>query len=514
MHPAEHAVRHPDKRAIVMAGSGTEISFGELDTQSNASAWQLRALGLERGDVVATLFANAPEVFVLGWAAQRSGLYQTAISNKLSARDVGYILRDSGAKLLVVSPEHAALACAALIELPDLAAFLWSGSDDRLRDWSAASTARPRTPLADESAGTDLLYSSGTTGRPKGVMPSLPTGPIGAGTPLTRMGAGLYGMGEDTVYLSTSPLYHAAPLRWAMAVQQLGGTVVLMERFDPEAALASIQRHRITHATFVPTHFIRMLKLPEDTRSRYDVSSLRAVVHAAAPCPIPVKQAMIDWFGPIVHEYYSGTESCGITALSSEEWLRKPGSVGRAVLGKLHVVDDAGVELPTGSTGNIYFSDGPAFRYLNDPEKTADAHNARGWATLGDIGHVDEDGYLFLSDRRSFMIISGGVNIYPQEIENLLVTHPAVADVAVIGVPCEEMGEMVLAVVQPAPGVTADAAFAEQLRAFARRALGGVKTPRRIDFVGELPREATGKLFKRKLRDRYAAEAFTAAAPP
>ena len=505
MHPAEHAVRTPDKPAIVMAETGETIDFCELDALSNASAWQLRALGLARGDVVATLFANAPEVFVFGWAAQRSGLYQTAISNKLHARDIAYILKDCGAKLLLVSPDYVDLAHAALADLPDLPAFRWSGADDRLGDWSEVAARQPRTPIADESAGTDLLYSSGTTGRPKGIMPQLPTGPIGAETPLTRMGAGLYGMGPETVYLSTSPLYHAAPLRWGMAVQQLGGTVVVMARFEAEAALALIERYRITQATFVPTHFIRMLKLPAETRALYDVSSLRAVIHAAAPCPVPIKRAMIDWFGPIVHEYYSGTESCGITALSSEEWLRKPGSVGRAVLGIVHIVDDDGVELPAGQTGNVYFSDGPGFRYLNDPAKTAEAHDARGWATLGDIGHLDQDGYLFLSDRKSFMIISGGVNIYPQEIENLLVTHPAVADVAVIGMPCDEMGETVLAVVQPAPGVTPDANLAEELLTFARRELGGVKTPRRIDFVDELPREPTGKLFKRKLRDRYCA---------
>jgi long-chain acyl-CoA synthetase len=337
-------------------------------------------------------------------------------------------------------------------------------------------------------------------------MPVLPTGTIGTDTPLTRMGSALYGMDADTVYLSTSPLYHAAPLRWAMAVQQLGGCVIVMRRFDAEDALRCIERWKVTHATFVPTHFTRMLKLTEETRARYDTSSLVAVVHAAAPCPVPVKHAMIEWFGPIIHEYYSGTESCGITALSSAEWLAKPGSVGKAVLGVVHIVDDTGEEVARGDTGHVYFSDGPAFEYLNDPAKTADAHDARGWATLGDIGLLDEDGYLFLTDRRSFMIISGGVNIYPQEIENLLVTHPAVFDAAVIGIPCEEMGERVIAVVQSMPGVVGDTALTEELIAFARRELGGVKTPRRIDFTTELPREPTGKLMKRKLREAYLAE--------
>ena len=507
MHPADHAALTPQKPAIIMADTGVSLSFAQLDALSNASAWQLRTLGMTRGDVVATLFDNAPEVFVFGWAAQRCGLYQTAISHKLSARDIAYILADSGARLLVVSPAFRALAAEAVTGLPSLPAFAWEGADERWPSWTEAAAQQPQTPVPDESAGADLLYSSGTTGRPKGVMPVLPTGSIGADTPLTRMGTALYGMNADTVYLSTSPLYHAAPLRWAMAVQQLGGCVIVMRRFDAEDALRHIERWRVTHATFVPTHFVRMLKLPQETRAGYDTASLIAVVHAAAPCPVPVKHAMIEWFGPIIHEYYSGTESCGITTLSSAEWLARPGSVGRAVLGTVRIVDDAGDEVANGETGHVYFSDGPTFEYLNDPTKTAEAHDARGWATLGDIGRLDEDGYLFLTDRKSFMIISGGVNIYPQEIENLLVTHPAVFDVAVIGIPCEEMGERVIAVVQPMPGVVGDMALAEALTAFARRELGGVKTPRRIDFTAELPREPTGKLMKRKLRETYLAAA-------
>ena len=371
MHPANHAARHPDKPAIIMGGTGESISFAELDARSNQSAHLLRTLGLKRGDVVATVFANAAEAFILGWAAQRSGLYQTAISCKLSARDMAYILRDSGARLLVVSPAYADLAREAVAAIPTLLTYRWTGSDARFADWSLAAGGYPETPIADESAGTDLLYSSGTTGRPKGVMPPLPTGAIDASTPLMRMGQALYGMGPDMVYLSSSPLYHAAPLRWAMAAQQLGGTVVVMERFEPGTALALVERHRVTHATFVPTHFVRMLKLPDTERLGHDLSSLRAVIHAAAPCPVPVKRAMIDWLGPIVHEYYSGTECCGITALSSEEWLQRPGSVGRAVLGKLHILDDQGLELAAGETGNVYFSDGPQFAYVKESVKTA-----------------------------------------------------------------------------------------------------------------------------------------------
>jgi acyl-CoA synthetase (AMP-forming)/AMP-acid ligase II len=496
MHPSAHAASDPRKPAIILAATGQAIDYATLEALSNQSAHRLRAQGLQRGDGVATLFDNGPEVFVLGLAAQRSGLYLTSISNKLSVADIGYILHDCGAELLIASDRYieAARQAAALAE--GVRAIGWS-------DWAASAAEQPETPIADQSPGTDMLYSSGTTGRPKGVKFPLPEGGIDHPTPLMAMGTNLYGMGPDTRYLSTSPLYHAAPLRWAMTVQRLGGTVVVMDRFDAEAALALIARYRITHATFVPTHFIRMLKLPDETRERYDMGSLRAVVHAAAPCPVPVKRAMIDWWGPIVHEYYSGTETCGITAISAAEWLDKPGSVGKAVLGTLRITDDAGNALPAGAEGNVCFADGPRFEYHHDPEKTAMAYDRNGWATLGDIGRVDADGFLFLTDRKSFMIISGGVNIYPQEIENILVTHPKVADVAVIGIPDEEMGECVLAIVQPAAGIVADDALADELRDFARSALGGVKTPRRFDFRTELPREPTGKLMKRRLIDAY-----------
>ncbi len=500
MHPSAHAASHPRKPAIVMAATGLAIDYATLEGLSNQSAHRLRAHGLRRGDAVATLFDNGPEVFIFGLAAQRSGLHLTSISNKLSIADIAYILQDCGARLLVASDRCADVARQAAALAGGLRVIGWS-------DWAAAAGEQPPTPIADESPGTDMLYSSGTTGRPKGVKFPLPEGGIDHRTPLMTMGATLYGMGPDTVYLSTSPLYHAAPLRWAMTVHRLGGTVIVMERFDAEAALALIERHRITHATFVPTHFIRMLKLPAEVRERYDTRSLRAVVHAAAPCPVPVKRAMIEWWGPIVHEYYSGTETCGITAIGPDEWLEKPGSVGRAVLGSLRITDDEGHLLAAGEEGNVCFADGPRFEYHNDPEKTARAYDRNGWATLGDIGRIDEEGYLFLTDRKSFMIISGGVNIYPQEIENCLVAHPKVADVAVIGVPDEEMGECVVAVVQPAAGIVPDDALGEELRGFVRAALGGVKTPRRFDFRADLPREPTGKLMKRKLVDEYRAQA-------
>lgn len=498
MHPSVHARTSPAKPALIMAPDGPSMDFAALDALSNQSAHQLRVLGMQRGDLVATLFENRPEVFIINWATQRSGLFATSISNKLSAADVAYILKDSGAKLLIVSAGLVELARAALALVPSIPAWCWEEGTP-LESWQALSASQPVTAIADESAGTDLLYSSGTTGRPKGVKTYLPDPDICAETPLTGMGRSLYGMGSDTVYLSTSPLYHAAPLRWALTVQRLGGTVIVMERFDPVEVLRLIERHKVTHTTCVPTHFVRMLKLPEQERQAFDVSSLRAVIHAAAPCPKPVKQAMIDWFGPIIHEYYAGTETCGITAIDSPQWLAHPGSVGRAILGKVHIVGEDGAEQGPHEPGLIYFSDGPKFEYLNDPEKTASAHNEAGWATLGDIGYVDEEGYLYLTDRKNFMIISGGVNIYPQEIENLLITHPLVLDVGVVGLPDEEMGERVVAAVELKDPSTDHAIATRELLAFAREQLGPVKTPKEFRYADALPREPTGKLIKRRI---------------
>jgi long-chain acyl-CoA synthetase len=503
-HPQGHARRVPDKAACILAESGEVMTYAEMEASANQGARLMRELGLKRGDVVAVVLDNSFETFTIAWAAQRIGVFLTSLSTKSSVGDLAYILRDADARLMIVSDRLAACGRAAASNL-DIASFSITGQSG-LQDWSAARSAFSDRPLEDAVPGTDMLYSSGTTGRPKGVRPSLPDGPLDAPTGLMAMGRDLYGMNENTIYLSTSPLYHAAPLRWAMTVHRLGGTVVVMNQFDPEQALALVERYRVTASTWVPTHFVRMLKLPEKVRARYDVSSMTAAVHAAAPCPVPVKQAMMSWWGPILHEYYSGTEACGITALSAEEWLAKPGSVGRAVLGKVRILNEQFEEQPVGVAGDVYFSDGPAFAYHKDPEKTAKAYSPQGWATLGDIGHLDEDGYLFLTDRKGFMIISGGVNIYPQEIENLLITHPLVADVAVVGAPDDEMGERVVAVVQPTSWSDAGPALAEELTRMAREHLGGVKTPRQVDFRQTLPREPTGKLLKRLIRDDYHAK--------
>jgi long-chain acyl-CoA synthetase len=348
-----------------------------------------------------------------------------------------------------------------------------------------------------------MLYSSGTTGRPKGVRRPLTGLPIDAPNALSMLTQAFYGLGPDSRYLSPAPLYHAAPLRWTMAVQGFGGAVYVMEKFDPEGYLAAVERHRINCSQLVPTMFVRMLKLPEAVRAKYDISSMKMAVHAAAPCPVAVKQQMMAWWGPVVYEYYAGTEGNGFCHVGPEDWLAHPGTVGKCVLGELKICNEEGDEVPAGTEGTVFFAGGPEFSYHNAPEKTAESRNKHGWTTLGDVGYVDADGYLFLTDRKAFMIISGGVNIYPQEVENLLVTHPRVADAAVFGVPNEEFGEEVKAAIQPVDMAEAGPALAEELLAFCRQHLSAVKCPRSIDFHAELPRHPTGKLYKRLLRDAY-----------
>jgi long-chain acyl-CoA synthetase len=503
MHPFHHAQSQPDKPAYVMAGSGERVTYAQLDARSNQGAQLFRAWGLRAGEVIAILMDNHPRFFEIVWAAQRAGLYFTCVSTKLTAAEVEYIVKDCGAGALIVSPALDAVSQALAPLIPGVRLWRVDGGLAPFGDFEAARAAMPATPIADETAGSDMLYSSGTTGRPKGVKPALSGGPIDAPYALQMMAQGLFGFSGDSVYLSPAPLYHAAPLRWCMTVHKLGGTVIVMETFDPEAALALIERHGVSCGQFVPTHFVRMLKLPEEVRAKYDVSSMRSAVHAAAPCPVPIKEQMIAWWGPVIFEYYAGTEGNGFCWINSDNWLARPGSVGQAVLGELRICDEAGNELPVRAEGTVYFANGPAVNYHNAPDKTAESYNQHGWTTLGDVGWVDEEGYLYLTDRKSFMIISGGVNIYPQEIENLLITHPKVADAAVVGAPHEEMGEQVVAVIQPQDAAADQTALAEELMAFARANLSHVKAPRRIDFMAELPRHPTGKLYKRLIRDAY-----------
>ncbi|HWF01297.1 MAG TPA: acyl-CoA synthetase [Caulobacteraceae bacterium] len=504
-HPSHHARTHPDKPAWIMAASGETVTYRQLDERSNQGAHLLRAAGIQAGDAIAIFMDNSARYYEVLWAAQRSGIRFTCISSKLTAGEVEYIVQDSGAKALIAS---AGVADVALEVAPSLAGVkLWmvDGARPPFENFEDARAAFPTTPIADESAGSAMLYSSGTTGRPKGVRRVAVQGPqpIDAANGLSTIGQALLSFSSDMIYLSPAPLYHAAPLGWSMGVQALGGTVVMMERFDPEAALAAIEKYKVTSAQWVPTHFVRMLKLPEETRKKYDVSSLKSVFHAAAPCPVPVKEAMIAWWGPIIHEYYAGTEGNGFCFITAQEWLAKKGSVGRGLTAQVKICDEEGEELPPRAEGGVFFAGGGEFEYHNAPEKTAESRNAHGWTTLGDVGWLDEDGYLYLTDRKSFMIISGGVNIYPQEIENLLIGHPKIADVAVVGAPHEEMGEQVVAVVQPANWSDAGEDLAAEIMAFARANLSHVKAPRRVDFMEELPRHQTGKLYKRLIRDAY-----------
>ncbi|MCW1383241.1 acyl-CoA synthetase [Novosphingobium sp. KCTC 2891] len=509
-HPSFHARNHPEKPAIIMSG-GQVVTYGELDATSNRFAQLMRARGLQIGDTVALCLENRAEYFPLVWGAHRAGLIFVAISSRLTPPEIAYISQDSGAKLLVSSSYLAKTLDEVAALAPEVAQLRLGGLGEH--DLEAALAAMPATPVADERAGGDMLYSSGTTGKPKGVRVPMPEEPaIGAPNALMMLAAEAFGFTPDSVYLSPAPLYHAAPLRWSMAVHRLGGTVVVMDKFDPEHALQLIEKYKITDSQWVPTHFIRMLKLPEEVRTKYDTSSLKCAIHAAAPCPVPVKHAMIEWWGPILKEYYAGTEGNGFTFISSEEWLQRPGSVGRALTGTVHICDEHGDDVPVGEEGQVFFEGGSAFEYHNDPAKTREAANKHGWTSLGDVGRLDDEGYLFLTDRKSFMIISGGVNIYPQEIESLLVTHPKVADVAVIGAPDPDMGERVVAVVQPANMADAGPALAAELTEWLAPRLSRVKMPRTIDFREELPREPTGKLFKRLLRDEYKAAATTVGA--
>jgi fatty-acyl-CoA synthase len=502
--PSWHAAHTPDAPAIVMGSTGATTTYAELEDRSARLARALRERGMPVGGHLAILMENNRAFLEVAWAAQRSGLHYTAINSHLRPAEVQYVLDDCGATALVSSAAMAEVVAG--LDRSRVTTSISADGDlpgfERYDDVLAATTPGP---LDDEQEGREMLYSSGTTGRPKGVRKARPGTAFGdpASLPaLIAQGIARYGIGPGSTYLSPAPLYHAAPIVYSMSVQRLGATVVVMERFDAEACLQLIERHRVTHAQFVPTMFTRMLRLPEPVRRGYDVSSLQMVVHAAAPCPVAVKRQMLDWWGPIIHEYYAGTEDIGGAAITPEEWLAHPGSVGRPT-DECHVVGEDGEELPPGRAGVLYFKNDRPFEYHNDPAKTASVANERGWRTLGDIGYLDEDGYLYLTDRQAHMIISGGVNIYPQEAENVLAGHPSVADVAVIGVPDAEMGEAVKAVVEATDPAAAGPELEAELLAHCRVELASYKCPRSVDFVDALPRDPNGKLFKRVLRERY-----------
>jgi long-chain acyl-CoA synthetase len=407
---------------------------------------------------------------------------------------------------LITSTQLADVARAALAQAPGvtLALIVDGPSDDTFVDYVEATGAHPSTPIDDERLGAAMLYSSGTTGRPKGIVRTLSGQGPGEPTALQAFLTQAWRYREGMIYLCPAPMYHSAPQGATGLTIRMGGTVVVMERFDPEQLLALVERYRVTNIQMVPTMFSRLLKLPADVRTRYDLSSLEGVVHAAAPCPVPVKEQMIAWWGPIIHEYYGATEGLGFTACDSQEWLAHKGTVGKVILGELHVLDDEGRECPVGTPGTLWFTTATPFSYYNDEAKTREATSPDGtMTTVNDVGYVDADGYVHLTDRKTYMIISGGVNIYPQECENLLITHPKVADAAVFGVPNEDLGEEVKAVVQVMPGVEPAPELERELIAFCREHLATIKCPRTVDFEAELPRLPTGKLYKRLLRDRY-----------
>lgn len=505
MQIREYAQATPDKPAVILYPSGKTVTFGEMEARANQLAHLFRQAGLREGDAVAILIENNEHFHTVLWAARRSGLYYVPINTHLTAAEAAYIIDNSEAKAVVGSAGLKDTLAGLAAELPKGLPQLRIITDGELDGWlsyPACVADQPVTPIDDEIEGDLLQYSSGTTGRPKGIKRELPHLPP---TEVPGLMAALIGfwMNPDAVYISPAPLYHTAPSVWSMQTLAAGITTVVLEKFDAQGCLDAIARHKVTHGQFVPVMFTRMLKLPEDVRNSYDISSLQRVMHAAAPCPVEIKKQMIDWWGPIVDEYYASSEAIGSTLIFAEDWLTHPGSVGKPMAGGLHILDEDGNELPPGQAGEIYFEGGMDFEYLNDAEKTAKSRDSHGWKTVGDIGYLDEEGYLYLTDRRHHMIISGGVNIYPQEAENMLVTHPKVMDAAVFGVPDDEMGQSVKGVVQLVDASDATEEFAAELLAWLRDRLSHYKCPRSISFESELPRTDTGKLYKQELIVKY-----------
>lgn len=507
MFARQHALDHPDQPAIIMGSTGEIATFAEYEARCNQVAHFLRAAGMRRGDHIAVFTENCRQMLEIEGGAERIGLYYTLINSYLAPDEVAYIIANSRSRLLFSSTAKREVAEAAGIQNPQLERGIMVGQGLSPPGWESYEelvASQSTDPAPDESLGAAMLYSSGTTGQPKGVLRELPTVLPSEPLPVMEFVKGMFGFRAGMTYLNPAPLYHSAPQASVAASLRMGATTVIMDHFDAEQWLALVQRYRVTNCQMVPVMFSRLLRLPKEVRARYDTSSLECIVHAAAPCPVHVKQGMIDWLGPIITEYYGATEANGFTFCDSQQWLAHPGTVGRCILGELLVLDDLGNKCPTGTDGTIWFRGATAFEYYQDPAKTADGRSSDGMAsTVGDVGHVDAEGYLYLTDRKTYMIISGGVNIYPQETENLLSGHPAVLDVAVIGVPNEDLGEEVKAVVQLVDPDRASPELADELITYCRDRLTHFKCPRSIDFAAELPRSATGKLYKRLLRDEY-----------
>ncbi|MBI2726367.1 MAG: AMP-binding protein [Polaromonas sp.] len=510
------AKKQPGKLAVQMHETGKALSYQELDQRANRVAEWLLSLGLEEGSVIALLLENNIGTFELWWGARRAGMYYVPISILLTGREAAYIVRDCGASVLITSAATTDLARETLEALGADAPphrLMLDGEGAGFENYDKAMSGFTGTAsLPEKPVGREFMYSSGTTGFPKGIRrPLLPYARRYELPELEKKLRSMFQLDGNSVFLSVSPLYHATG-RFNIRVLECGGTCVIMRKFDAASALEAIARHRITHGHWVPTMFSRLLALPAEVRDRHDVSSQRVALHATAPCPRHVKEAMISWWGPIINEYYGGSENVGVTYIDAKDWLSHKGSVGKPICGEMHIMADDGsdTELPAGEIGLIYFNGGVGFQYHNDSEKTKSVFNRRGWGTYGDMGSIDSDGFLFMSDRRTDLIISGGVNIYPQEAENALLTHPAVEDVAVIGIPHEDYGQEVKAVVQLKTGYQPSDNLANELVAFCRTHLSRIKCPRTVDFVDALPRSENGKLLKRVLRDSYAAKPVTA----
>src|SRR4051794_8024212 len=508
MYPGTYATSASDRAAIIMGSTGEVVTYRQLHERSNQFSHYLRSIGLAADDVVAILMTNNPRYHEVAWGTRQIGRYFTPVNTHLTPDEVVHIINDSGATVVVANPGTADVASRLAPELiPHVQHRLFLGGE--LTGWESYDDAvggRPTAPVADEAEGEIIQYSAGTTGKPKGIRRRLPKVPMNSEVDPTVAFLRAIGFQEGNTYLSPAPLYHSAPIHWTMAVHRLGGTALVMEKFDPQTALALIERYHVTHSNMVPTMFVRMLKLDEDVRRSFDHSSLQQVIHAAAPCPVDVKRAMIEWWGPIIAEFYSSSEGAGATFVTSADWLSHPGTVGKAMLGSMHILDDSGKPVPVGEIGTVWAETPQPFEYLNDEEKTRQQRNEQGWSTVGDVGYLDGDGYLYLTDRKAYLIISGGVNIYPQEAEDALISHPKVYDAAVFGVPNPDFGEEVKAVVQPVSMDEAGPELAEELFAFCRSRLATYKCPRSIDFAAELPRSDAGKLYKRRLKERYWAE--------
>lgn len=508
MKPDEFA---PDKAAVIAGGTGEVLNFGDMTSRSRKLARYLHGAGLRPGDVIALLLDNRPESLAVIWGVHRLGLCYTLLNWHLKPDEMAYVLQDSGARAMIVSQLLAVVGACVAETLPDPCCCLVLGDGEEapagFQSKHATVDGIDDLPLTEELEGQPMLYSAGTTGRPKGIRPQFMHKPFGFPVLMESLMRQAWDFGENSVLLCPAPLYHAAPLAWSTTAHRLGGSVILMEHFDANEVLQLIARHRVTHAFMVPTHFVRLLKLPDIERDAFDLSSLRCVVHAGAPCPLEVKLRMLAWWGPILHEYYSCSEGIGSTMIGPHDWLDHPGSVGRAAGCQIRILNEFGAELPPGQTGQVYFEGGASFHYHNDPQKTAAAYDTNGRSTVGDMGYLDTDGYLYLTGRASHMIISGGANIYPEEIENVLAMHPAVADVAVIGVPNSEYGEEVKALIVPADPTRATSDLINELIDCCREHIANFKCPRSIEFVESLPRLPTGKLAKRLLEEQYSSSA-------